>query len=108
MLRLSAITMSAGLVLLGGCAAGYSPEAERVREAHENEVTDCEQIGEVYGSSSGFHWSSGEAMHNARNKALERAHELNASHVVWQHTESSITPEVQGMAYRCQSQENGD
>lgn len=89
------------VVLVTGCAASYSPEAQKVREAHESEVRECERIGEVYGHASGFHWSSGEAMQSARNQALERAYERNATHLVWRHAEDSITPEVEGIAYRC-------
>lgn len=89
------------IMMLAGCATQYSPKAQEVREAHEREVQDCERIGEVYGSASGFHWSQGEAMQSARNQALERAHERNATHMVWRHAEDSITPEVQGIAYRC-------
>ena len=89
------------IMLLPGCAAQYSPQAQQVREAHESEVENCQRIGEVYGSASGFHWSQGEAMQSARNQALERARERNATHLVWRHAEDSITPQAQGVAYRC-------
>ena len=89
------------IMLLAGCATQYSPQAQKVREAHESEVKDCERIGEIYGHASGFHWSQGEAMQSARNQALERAHERDATHLVWKHAEDSITPAVRGIAYRC-------
>jgi len=88
-------------MLLAGCATHYSPQAQKIHEAHENEVRDCQRIGEVYGRASGFHWSQGEAMQSARNQALERAYERNATHLVWRHGDDSITPEVRGIAYRC-------
>jgi len=35
-------------------------------------------------------------MQSARNQALERAYERNATHLVWRHGDDSITPEVRG------------
>ncbi|WP_143512651.1 hypothetical protein [Vreelandella utahensis] len=91
----------AATAVLAGCAAGMSQDAARIVEAHPSEVEGCEPAGSVYGSSSGFHWSQGEAMAAARNNALESAARRDATHVVWQHDEGSITPEVSGTAYRC-------
>lgn len=97
--QLSAVV--AGTALLAGCATSLSPEAARIVEAHPSEVEDCEPAGSVYGGSSGFHWSESDAMATARNRALESAAKRDATHVVWQHDEGSITPEVSGTAYRC-------
>ncbi|KAA8979304.1 MULTISPECIES: hypothetical protein [Gammaproteobacteria] len=97
--QLTALVTATGM--LAGCAANPSPEAARIVEAHPSEVEGCEPVGSVYGSSSGFHWSQGEAMAAARNHALESAARRDATHVVWQHDETSITPEVSGTAYRC-------
>ena len=91
----------AATAILAGCAADMSQDAARIVEAHPSEVEGCEPAGSVYGSSSGFHWSQGEAMAAARNNALESAARRDATHVVWQHDEGSITPEVSGTAYRC-------
>ena len=91
----------AATALLAGCATNLSPEASRIVEAHPSEVKDCEPAGTVYGGASGFHWSESSAMASARNKALESAARRDATHVVWQHDEGSITPEVHGTAYRC-------
>ncbi len=87
--------------ILGGCATGLSREAAGIVEAHPSEVRNCEPAGAVYGGASGFHWSESDAMASARNRALESAARRDATHVVWQHDESSITPEVHGTAYRC-------
>lgn len=99
-----AITLLTVLVL-AGCATPYSPQARKVQEAHEKDVRDCERIGEIQGSASGFHWSPGEAQQSARNQALERAQEQGATHMVWRHAEDSITPRVLGVAYRCSGQD---
>ena len=88
-------------LLIAGCASSYSPEARTVTEAHKSEVKNCEHLGPVQGSASGFHWSESEAMQSARNRALEQAHGMEASHVVWQHIEEDRTPRVQGEAYQC-------
>lgn len=96
-----ATVLVAATAILSGCAANMSQEAARIVEAHPSEVEGCEPAGSVYGSSSGFHWSQGEAMAAARNNALESAARRDATHVVWQHDEGSITPEVSGTAYRC-------
>lgn len=88
-------------VVLVGCAASLSPGAARIVEAHPSEVESCEPAGAVYGGASGFHWSESSAMASARNKALESAAKRDATHVVWQHDEGRITPEIHGTAYRC-------
>jgi len=95
------------IALMAGCASSYSPQAQKIQEAHRSEVRGCDDLGEVHGTASGFHWSTGEAMHSARNRALEAANERGASHVVWQHTEDDLTPRVRGQAYRCSSTGKG-
>lgn len=95
------MVLGGGIAVLTGCAASLGPEAARIVEAHPSGVTNCEPAGAVYGGASGFHWSESEAMTSARNKALESAAKRDATHVVWQHDEASITPEVSGTAYRC-------
>ncbi|MEQ6886688.1 hypothetical protein [Salicola sp. Rm-C-2C1-2] len=93
--------LAGAVAMIAGCASSPSPEAARIVEAHPSEVANCEPVGSVYGSTSGFHWSQGEAMVSARNRALESAARRDATHVVWQHNETSVTPEVSGTAYRC-------
>ncbi len=89
------------LALLSGCASTLSPQAERIVEAHQKEVRECRELGEVRGHASGFHWSSAAAMSNARDKALEQAADRNATHVVWSHADEDMTASVAGIAYRC-------
>ena len=95
------MAVAGGLTLLAGCATTLTPDAARIVEAHASEVKDCEPAGAVYGGASGFHWSESDAMASARNQALESAARRDATHVVWQHNEGSVTPEVHGTAYRC-------
>lgn len=89
------------MALAAGCATAYSPQARNIKEGHRNEVADCEKLGNVQGSASGFHWSTGEALQSARNRALEQAYEMDGSHVVWHHVEQDAAPRVSGTAYRC-------
>lgn len=100
-LSLRAAALTTVFTILAGCASGPSTGAARITEAHHSEVADCKPVGSVYGSASGFHWSRSEALASARNKALESAAKQGATHVVWQHNDDSMAPEVNGTAYQC-------
>jgi len=94
--------MTVGLLaLLGGCASTLSPQAERIVEARHSDVRECRELGDVRGNASGFHWSSAAAMNSARDQALEQAADIDATHVVWEHSEEGMTAYVAGTAFRC-------
>lgn len=87
--------------LLAGCAASLSPEAERIAEVRAQEVTDCELVARITGTSEGVFLSDTSLRHRARNAALEKAVEANATHVVWTNLEDERSSYVSGDAYRC-------
>lgn len=100
-LPLRAVTPLLFTGLMIGCAAQPSPEAQRIVDARAQDVRNCEEVGEVQGSASGFSLSPAAAMTRARNEALEKAAEQRATHVVWHDVEEGMTPWVRGTAYRC-------
>ncbi|TVP60004.1 MAG: hypothetical protein EA349_02140 [Halomonadaceae bacterium] len=89
------------LLLLVGCAATPSPEAQAIQDAQSQDVAECQRVARVYGTAEGFFLSEAAALTQAQNEALERAVSVNATHVVWINVEEGLTSYVSGDAYRC-------
>ena len=74
------------------------------------EAQGCSYLGEVWGVSKGKlskwnHLSVNSSLHKAEDKALRKAAELNATHLVWNGHAGGFdgAQEVHADAYRCES-----
>jgi hypothetical protein len=98
-------------VSVSGCATTKSANAAKVLESELREVSPCEYIGDVYGTSNWGGKAAATGINNAKNKALEQAAEMGATHIVWTaiyggprdtgYTGSGPSSFVSGRAYRC-------
>lgn len=76
-----------------------SPEAARIREGSDLELTDCAFLQKVQGNASE---TDGNAETHAKNAAREQAAAVGATHIKW------IVPcctYVEAEAYRCDAPE---
>lgn len=89
------------LTFLAGCAATPSTEAQAIQDAQTRDVTECQRVARVYGTAEGFFLSETAALTRAQNEALEKAVEVNATHVVWLNVEEGLTSYISGDAFRC-------
>ena len=64
-------------------------------------VVGCEFVSTVHASSRGCFFIGGD-LESVKNKALEKAENVGATHIVWTNLESgSLGAAVTGRAYRC-------
>lgn len=86
---------------LAGCAAAPSHQAALVKEVAQEQVIECEFLGETRGMSGwGGSAAAGTGANNARVAAKERAAKLGATHLVWVAAGDVIQTAV-AHAYRC-------
>jgi len=87
------------MLLLSACAS--SPGIVRIQESDPNEVISCQFITTVYASTGGCFFIGG-GIEDAKNKGLEKAANLGATHIVWTNLESGFFgSSVNGRAYSC-------
>ena len=69
------------------------------------ESSNCEYVGDVWGSSGWGKSSMTVWKHKAEHKAMKMAKEIGASHVYWEGNSSGgygSSPHAHGRAYRCE------
>lgn len=91
----------------GAMAAGYWHKLN-IQQVSNQEISDCVFAGEVIGSS-GFGKNTKTIWKDkAKHKALQRAVELNATHIVWIDSSTGYGSGrfVSGEAYICNSSSN--
>ncbi|MEY4515301.1 MAG: hypothetical protein RLZZ450_7423 [Pseudomonadota bacterium] len=98
----SRVAISMALLFASSCAPQLSPAAQTIRVADQQMVKDCTLLSDVQGTSSGgFRTPSGK-MESSKIKALNKAAELGATHVLWDTVAGgNYSASAHGMAYAC-------
>lgn len=97
----SAPLLLAVLFLVSTCATSPSNRARKIQEVEYAIVKNCRFLGDVYGSAGRVNVDASISSQDAKNKALDRAASLGATHVVWTNIVGGPNPYVLGYAYRC-------
>ena len=87
--------------IASGCATTLSSSAKRILDADAKMVEGCTYVGDVHGSSGWGNLAASTGIQNAKNKAVERAAALGATHILWIDISGGYSPYVSGRAYKC-------
>jgi len=93
------LMLTGASVLLLGCVVNPTNRASMVQVTMKDHVTHCQFLGGVYGEADVPYLAAGQEL--AKNKALDAAAFLNATHLVWTQYESGWRPYAAGRAYKC-------
>jgi len=85
----------------GACATGPSLRARQVVEADRNDVSSCQYLKEVQGTSGWGGLAASTGIENTKNEALDNAARAGATHIVWNSLVGGYSPSVSGKAYSC-------
>lgn len=91
------------LLFLTGCVSKPTAEATKIIEADEKMVSQCKFLGNVDGSSTFGGILADDLHQSAKSEALEKAVQLNATHIVWTSVQKGFDSgaSLLGKAYSC-------
>ncbi|MBC7743238.1 MAG: hypothetical protein H7061_13655 [Bdellovibrionaceae bacterium] len=86
-----------------GCVSQPTARAKQIIEADEKMVSNCKFLGNVDGSSTFGGILADDLHQSAKSEALEKAVQLNATHVVWTSVQKGFDSgaSLLGNAYSC-------
>ena len=87
------------LILCTGCVYMPSHKVRTMIEAQPRDIVECQLVGQVHGESEYAYLAIGTQI--AKDRALQEASNIGATHVVWSEIDSGIRPLAIGRAYRC-------
>ncbi|CAH9017858.1 hypothetical protein [Candidatus Nitrosacidococcus sp. I8] len=83
----------------------YARKIDDIQQATSQEVSSCEFLGRVQGFSGWGKTISRQEYNKAKYIALEKAANLNATHIIWTRLPRSYSsPYAYGKAYNCDHQ----
>lgn len=92
----------ATVLLMSGCATTNTKPPEGLKVATEKDVTNCEFVGDVHGTSMFYGMFAGPAISKAQKEAFSNAQQLGANTVVWLPVQAQYGgTSVHANAYKC-------
>lgn len=96
------ITLILWSILITGCATTNTKPPEGMRVAMEKDISACEFLGDVHGTSMFYGMFAGPAISKAQKEAFNNAKALGANTVVWLPVQAQYGgTSVHGNAYHC-------
>lgn len=86
---------------LTACATSLSERGALVQESDGQDVGGCQFIGTMTGSAAGSGLGGEPAIETAKAKAINKAADKGATHIVWLNISGEAEPAASAKAYRC-------